>query len=151
MYGDLRLQSRWSKGRTQNNVEKPRVLLADDNEAIRTLIVALLRNEFLVDVVTNGVEAIEKLKSRNYSVILLDLLMPVLDGYGVLDFLVAEHPEMLPHVMVVTASLSPREMDRVHQYQVCHVVSKPFEVEVLQALVRQCAGIRNDPYPAAQS
>jgi CheY-like chemotaxis protein len=121
-------------------VEKPLVLVADDNEATCTLITALLQREFAVDVASDGAEAIEKLKSRQYSAILLDLLMPVVDGYGVLDHLRAERPELLRRVLVVTASLSQREMNRVRDYDICAVIGKPFEVETLFSAVQQCAG-----------
>ena len=130
-------------------MEKPRVLLADDNEATCTLIVALLRNEFIVDVVSDGEDAIEKLKSRQYGAVLLDLLMPVADGYSVLDFLTRENPEMLQRVLVVTASISARTLQRVNEYPICKLVSKPFDVEVLQALVRHCAGVAPQPAGSA--
>jgi putative two-component system response regulator len=120
-------------------VEKPRVLLVDDNDATCTLITALLQREFSVEVAIDGSEAIEKLKTREYAAILLDLLMPVVDGYGVLDYLQAERPELLQRVLVVTASLSAREMQRVRGYDVCGVIGKPFEVEHLLAAVQQCA------------
>lgn len=121
-------------------MEKPLVLLAEDNEATCTLITALLRNDFQVDIAQDGAEAIEKLKSRRYAVVLLDLLMPVLDGYAVLDYLQKEHPELLGRVLIVTASLSTREMDRVKRYPVCGFIPKPFEVDALYQAVRQCAG-----------
>jgi len=123
-------------------VEKPRVLLADDNEATCTLIRALLQREFDVEVAIDGSEAIEKLKSREYAAILLDLLMPVVDGYGVLDYLRAERPELLQRVLIVTAALSAREMQRVRGYDVCGVIGKPFEVEHLFSAVQQCAADR---------
>lgn len=127
-------------------MEKPRVLLADDNEATCTLITALLQNDFAVDIAHEGSEALEKLKSRQYAAILLDLLMPVVDGYAILEFLQSERPDLLPRTLVVTAALSPREMQRVRAYDVCAVIAKPFEVDALQAAVRQCAGIGNDPF-----
>lgn len=130
-------------------MEKPRVLLADDNDATCTLIVALLRNEFSVDIVSDGQEAIERLKSRQYAAALIDLLMPVVDGYGVLDYLSSENPEMLPHVLVVTASISARTIERVGRYPICKVVPKPFDVESLQTLVRHCAGVSTDSSPRA--
>ena len=126
-------------------MEKPLVLLADDNEATCTLITALLRRDFGVEVANDGREAIEKLKRRQYAVILLDLLMPVVDGYAVLDHLQRESPETLARVIVVTASLSTREMDRVRGYSVCGVLAKPFEVDALLASVRECAGLGSDP------
>jgi CheY-like chemotaxis protein len=126
-------------------LEKPFVLLADDNEATCTLITALLKRDFVVDVATDGGEAIEKLKGRQYSVILLDLLMPVVDGYAVLEYLRAEHPGLLGRVLVVTAALGTREMQRVSTYKVCGVVAKPFEVDALFNAVRDCAGDTDTP------
>jgi CheY-like chemotaxis protein len=125
-------------------VEKPVVLLADDNEATCTLILALLRSDFVVEIVNDGHAAIERLKSRHYAAILLDLIMPGVDGYAVLDHLAADRPDLLERVLVVTASLSPREMERVREYPVCGIVAKPFEVDVLQHAVRQCAGVTGE-------
>jgi CheY-like chemotaxis protein len=127
-------------------VAKPFVLLADDNEATCTLIQALLQNEFVVEVAGDGHEAVEKLKRRQYAAILLDLLMPVVDGYAVLDHLADERPDLLRRVIVVTASVSARQLARLRQYPVREVISKPFEVDVLQYAVRQCAGVGGDPF-----
>ncbi len=121
-------------------MEKPFVLLADDNEATCTLIQAVLQGEFVVEIASDGHEAIEKLKRRQYAAILLDLLMPTVDGYAVLDFLAEERPDLLSCVIVVTASLSTREMQRLRGYPVRATISKPFEVDALQSAVRQCAG-----------
>jgi CheY-like chemotaxis protein len=121
-------------------LEKSIVLLVDDNEPTCTLMTALLQAEFEVETATDGLEAIEKLKSRQYAAILLDLLMPVADGFAVLDFLRAERPEVLPHVLIVTAALSSRYMQRVREYDVCGVIAKPFDVDSLFAAVKRCAG-----------
>lgn len=129
-------------------MEKPLVLVADDNEATCTLITALLQREFAVDVASDGAEAVEKLKRTQYGAILLDLRMPVLDGYSVLDHLRAERPELLRRVLIVTASLAPREMQRVREYDVCGVIGKPFEVETLFTAVQQCAGTSEPQFRA---
>lgn len=121
-------------------MEKPFVLVADDNESICTLIRALLQSDFVVEIARGGHEAIEKLKSRSYAAVLLDLLMPGVDGYGVLDFLRDEQPQMLRRVLIVTASLSRHEMERVQRYDVCGVIAKPFEVDSLFGAVRHCTG-----------
>jgi CheY-like chemotaxis protein len=121
-------------------LDKPIVLLADDNEATCTLVTALLRSDFTVEVACDGADAIEKLKNRTYAALLLDLRMPGTDGYGVLDYLEEERPEILPRVLILTASLSAGEMERVRRYPVCGVVPKPFEVDALFAAVRQCVG-----------
>ena len=121
-------------------MDKPLVLIADDNEATCTLVTAVLRSEFAVEVARDGHEAIEKLKSRRYAAVLLDLLMPVADGYAVLDYLRAERPDVLSRVMVITASVGVRQMERIGEYPVRRVIPKPFEVDVLFNSVRECAG-----------
>jgi len=126
-------------------VDKPFVLLAEDNEGTCTLIQALLQPEFKVEVAGDGAETIEKLKARRYAVILLDLLMPVTDGYAVLDFLKREHADLLPRVIVMTASLSTRAMESVREYAVGGVISKPFEIEEVLATVREITGIEPRP------
>jgi len=129
-------------------VEKPFVLVADDNEATCTLISALLRNDFVVEPAYDGLAAIAKLKSRRYAAVILDLFMPQVDGFEVLDFLRAERPDLLPRTIVVTASVGRRDVDRVHGYGVCAVLAKPFEIDVLHATVQACVG-DDDSFDAA--
>ena len=124
-------------------MEKPFVLLADDNEGTRTLIRALLKSEFEVEIATDGQEAIERLKSRRYAAILLDLLMPVSDGYAVLEFLKTEYPELLARVVVITAAITERQLARARTYSAGALIMKPFEIDVLVATVRRISG--HDP------
>ena len=123
-----------------SSAEKPAVLLADDNEATCTLITAILQQEFRVEAVTDGMEAVEKLRTNHYAAILLDLRMPQYDGFSVLDFLKANQPEILRTVLVVTAALSAKDMDRAKSYGVCGIVAKPFDVDTLLDAVRRCVG-----------
>ena len=127
-------------------MEKPFVLLADDNEATRTLITALLHHDFVVDLANDGMQAVEKLRSRQYAAILLDLLMPNTDGYTVLDYLSGERPHDLGRVLIVTASLSPAELQRVKGYPIRGIIRKPFEVDVLFSAVKQCANGDGDSH-----
>ena len=123
-----------------SKIDKPFVLIVDDNEATLTLLTALLQREFTVDVAMDGQEAIEKLRTKNYAAALLDLRMPVIDGFSVLEFLNSEKPDMLPRVVVVTAALTKSETSRVAKFPICGIVPKPFEVEHLLAAVKQCVG-----------
>ena len=120
--------------------EKPLVLLVDDNEPTCTLMTALLQKDFAVETATDGMEAIEKLRTNSYGAIILDLLMPHLNGYGVLEFLRNNNPQRLRRVLVVTAALSSSDMKRVGDYEVCALIAKPFEVETFLNAVRQCTG-----------
>ena len=123
-----------------SNAEKPSALLVDDNEATCTLITALLHRDFVVETASNGLEAIEKLRTNQYVVVLLDLRMPQYDGFSVLDFLKANNPEMLKSVLVVTAMLNPPEIERANSYGICGIITKPFDVDVLLGAVKKCVG-----------
>jgi DNA-binding response OmpR family regulator len=120
-------------------LEKPFVLLADDNDATCTLISALLRNDFTCEVAHDGREAISRLRQRRYAVVILDLALPVADGFAVLEALRSEQPDLLRRVLVVTAPPSRRDLARVRKYAVAGVLPKPFEVDVLVGVVRELA------------
>jgi two-component system, response regulator, stage 0 sporulation protein A len=123
-----------------SRIEKPYVLLVDDNEATCALMTALLQREFAVQVAGDGYDALEQLKTRRYDAILLDLRMPQLDGFGVLDHLREHSPDTLKRVIIVSAALHDREVERLGNYEVHGVIRKPFEVEVLIDTVKTCAG-----------
>lgn len=136
-------------------MDKPLVLVADDNEGTCTLIRAVLHGSFEVDVVGDGLEAVERLRTRQYAAILLDLLMPVADGFTVLDHLREHRPDMLARVLVMTAAVSPQHAQRVQAYAVRALITKPFDVDALLAAVHGCASsesasFRGGPYLAGQ-
>ncbi|MFP5247964.1 MAG: response regulator [Thermoanaerobaculia bacterium] len=122
---------------TPINIET-RVLVADDDLAIRQLVCTIIRREGLeVDCVADGTEAIEKLRSHEYAVILLDLTMPRLDGFGVIEYLKQHQPIHKPVVLVVTA-YADQKFKEVDPNVVAGVLRKPFEVADLGNLVRLC-------------
>jgi len=124
-----------------NTTEKsaPRILIADDDHSIRQLLTTIVRRERLVvDVAADGAEAIEKLQEHEYAVILLDLMMPRVDGFGVIDYMRAHPPPNKPVVLVITA-YADQKFKRVDPDIVAGVLRKPFEVGELGSLVRLCA------------
>src|SRR5687767_6783705 len=89
--------------------DENRVLVADDDQSIRQLVCTIIKREKIeVDCVADGEEAVAKLKEREYSVILLDLMMPRLDGFGVIDYLKRHAPLRKPIVLVITAYADQR-------------------------------------------
>ena len=121
-------------------MDKPCVLLVDDNDATCTLVTAILQRDFAVEVATDGTEALEKLKRGKYAAILLDLRMPPPDGYAVMDVLMESRAELFKRIIILTAALSQRELERIRKYPVCDVIAKPFEVDELIGAVKKCAG-----------
>lgn len=115
-----------------------RVLVADDDPAIRQLVCTIVRRERLdVDCVSDGMEAVEMLRQHDYAVVLLDLMMPRLDGFGVIDWLRQHPPQTKPVVLVITA-YADQKFKQVDANIVAGVLRKPFEVAELGTLVRLC-------------
>jgi CheY-like chemotaxis protein len=115
-----------------------RVLVADDDHAIRQLVSTILQREGLaIDVAADGQEAIEKLETNEYAVVLLDLMMPRVDGFGVVEYLRNNPPATKPVVLVISA-YADQKFKQVDANVVAGVLRKPFEVADLGSLVRLC-------------
>ena len=113
------------------------ILIVDDDDAIRTMVERVLRREqFEVESARDGFEAIEKLTRNDYATVLLDLMMPRVDGHGVLRFLEL-HPAPAP-VIVMTANLQGGS-EAAEAKPVFRVLSKPFDISELIEHVRTCA------------
>jgi len=117
---------------------KGRVLVVDDEAAIRALVAKIVeRAGYPVDTARDGAEAIEKLGEAEYAVIVLDLMMPNIDGYGLIRHLKAQ-PGTKPAVIVVSAgdSAALRQLDGALVHS---IVRKPFDIDVLGDLVAAAA------------
>src|SRR5688572_33488860 len=80
-----------------------RVLVVDDEPAIRALVAKIVERAGLpVDVARDGLDAVAKLDENRYAVIVLDLMMPNLDGYGLIEHIRARGGER-PAIIVVSA------------------------------------------------
>lgn len=114
------------------------MLVADDDQSIRQLLCTIVRRERLdVDCVADGQEAIERLQAHEYSVILLDLMMPRTDGFAVIEWLRNHPPSNKPVVLVITAYADQR-FKKVDPEIVAGVLRKPFEIAELGNIVRLC-------------
>lgn len=123
-------------------IEQPRqVLIVDDDPTVREILATALRQKSLVtDEASDGAEAIRLLAENVYSVVLLDILMPGVDGFRVLDAIDAG-AVTAPVVLVVSgaerAVLETLDTRRIHG-----VVRKPFDPQEIATVVAACAEIR---------
>lgn len=116
-----------------------KILVVDDDDAIRNMVERVLRREhFEVESARDGFEAIEKLALNDYGTVLLDLMMPRVDGLGVLRFLENEH-QAPPRVIVMTANLHTASETATAQ-PVFRILPKPFDIRELVSHVRECHG-----------
>jgi len=121
-------------------MSEPRALIVDDDEPIRTMLAALVRQDgFAVDTAADGAEAIARIDGNGYKVLLLDIMMPRVNGYDVLRHLQATRPDLLRYTIVATA-LPEHELRNNLIQPVFKIHRKPFDVRQLMADVRTCAG-----------
>lgn len=115
-----------------------KVLIVDDNPDILVLLRTNLQaSGFDTVEAANGQVALHKVDSEQPDLILLDLMMPVLDGWGVLERL--KHRQHLPPIIVVSAVDTPSNIDRAQQLGVTAYVTKPFNLVGLIQLVQSVA------------
>ena len=122
------------------------VLIVDDDEPFRKLLCVSLTDAGLAcDDVGDGLAAIEHLKTTIYAVVLLDVMMPRLDGVGVLSEIRALNlpNSERPVVLVMTAS-ADKEALFAHDDLVQFVIRKPLSVTELRHVVMDCVA-RNRP------
>jgi len=113
-----------------------RILVVDDDDAIRTLLLTILRRRGLsVDTARHGAEALERLERCRYSVMLLDLMMPLVNGWQVLEQIGKYEPSLRPVVVVLTAGTEPLDVD---PNLVAGSIRKPFDVELLLDMITAC-------------
>lgn len=119
-------------------MSQPRALIIDDDDPIRTMLSTIVRHQGIsVDTARDGGEAIASLDRDGYSVVLLDLMMPRVDGYAVLAHMRKHQPELLPCTILATA-VPEHDLENVKD-PVYMIHNKPFDVRQLIADVRHCA------------
>jgi two-component system response regulator MprA len=120
-----------------------KVLVVDDEPAIRALVAKIVeRAGHPVDTARDGAEAIEKLEEQHYAVVVLDLMMPNVDGYGLIRHLKARGGNQ-PAIIVVSAgdSAALRQLDGA---MVHSIIRKPFDIDVLGDLIAAAAKASED-------
>ena len=104
-----------------------RALIVEDDPAIRKLVEKLLaRKGIEIDTAHDGRKAIEKIRTGNYNVLILDLMIPEVNGFEVIDF-VKKNKIALP--VVVVSAVSHQALTKLDLDVVKLVISKPFDVD----------------------
>jgi CheY-like chemotaxis protein len=118
--------------------EKPRVLVVDDDDPIRLMLAKIVeRLDMSVDTARDGEEAIRQLERDGYSAIVLDLMMPKVDGFAVLRHMEQHHRHQLACTIIASAVPQP-EIVRRFNVPVYRIHAKPFDVSKLMADIKEC-------------
>jgi CheY-like chemotaxis protein len=127
--------------KNQSNLEKIpqlKILVVDDDVLNQRMMELLLRREgHQVDLAFNGLEALEAVKIQEYDVIFMDLQMPVMDGIEASRSIRTwENGGQHTFIVALTASYLPEEGQVLFEAGIDNYISKPFEIEHVQRLLK---------------
>lgn len=113
------------------------ITIVDDSAMSRKLMIRALPPTWSVDITqaTNGKEALDAYRAKKADVMFLDLTMPVMDGYEVLEVLKKEG--LNTFVIVVSADIQPKAQERVMQLGATAFIKKPVNTEEVTRILKQ--------------
>ncbi len=116
-----------------------RALVADDDPATRYLLTSVLqRYHVAYDEVDNGADAVKLLKQNQYTLIFVDLLMPRVDGWGVIDYVRSHRGDRAPRLFVVTG-VQNQKLSTADQDVVTELLYKPIDIGYIERIVQKTA------------
>jgi CheY-like chemotaxis protein/HPt (histidine-containing phosphotransfer) domain-containing protein/two-component sensor histidine kinase len=120
-------------------IDNLRILVAEDNQMNQQLIRHLM-SQWRIDylLAQNGREAIELLKVHDFSLVLMDVQMPEMDGYAATQCIRTELQKNVP-IIAMTAHAMPGEKERCLSYGMNDYISKPVKEKELYAILKQYA------------
>jgi DNA-binding response OmpR family regulator len=124
-----------------------KVLIVDDEPDILLMLRVNLEAEgYETAMAADGETALERLGADRFDLMLLDVMMPVMDGWGVLDNL--RNVDEPPLVVVISAKSSDRDVARALESGAVDFMAKPFSTRELTALIADVLALSEDDVPA---
>jgi two-component system response regulator (stage 0 sporulation protein A) len=120
--------------------ETTKLLIADDNKEFCEILKDFISRQddiALVGVAYNGLEALEMIKEHNPNIVVLDIIMPHLDGIGVLEKLATDGISPRPKIIMLTAFGQESVTHRAVELGADYYILKPFDFSVLATRIRQ--------------
>lgn len=114
-------------------ITKQKILIADDSEMNRELLAAILEEEYDIIQVNNGVQAVDCLQrqAEEISLLLLDIVMPHMDGFEVLSYMNKEHWIDAIPVVIISSENSPIYIKRGYDLGATDFIGKPFDANMV--------------------
>jgi len=107
-----------------------RILVVDDEkETVETLRGILLKNGYEVSTAFDGEEALKKIEDDNPDVILLDLIMPKLNGYDTLKEIREKHNDKWRPVIIISAKTELESVQKCYNLEADHYLTKPCSID----------------------
>ena len=113
---------------------RKKILIVDDSSIVRNFLQKIFSDEYNILTANDGQEAISKLNDEKVleevQLILLDLMMPVIDGFGVLEYLSGKNINI--PVMIISGDNSKDTITKAFEYNVVDVIEKPFDAKKIK-------------------
>lgn len=119
------------------NSGKQSIMIVDDDKMTCNLIAKIFSNDYDIIIANNGREAIDTLgnikrNNTNLACIFLDLIMPELDGFGVLDYLNDNNYLMKLPVIIISGNYDKQTRNKAYSYSIADMLEKPFNAQVIR-------------------
>jgi signal transduction histidine kinase/DNA-binding response OmpR family regulator/HPt (histidine-containing phosphotransfer) domain-containing protein len=127
-----------------------RILVADDVAVnLKVMSLSLQKFGYRCDVAADGQEVLQALKRQTYDLLLLDLHMPIMDGYTAAARILELYPDKHPRLVAVTANVLPEDLERCRSVGIDSFLLKPFKPaqlrEVLESTPSTRPAVKADP------
>ena len=110
------------------------ILLVDDNEINQEIVIGLLENSQIeLEIASNGQEAVDMFKKDRYSLILMDIQMPIMDGYQATT-IIRKEDSNIP-IIAITANAMKEDIIKSRKYGMNDHINKPIDVDKLYATI----------------
>jgi CheY-like chemotaxis protein len=115
------------------------IIIAEDHEVNQKLLQRILEKlGHTVELAENGLEVLELLKLKRFDLIMMDLQMPVMDGFETTKVVMNTIPkELIPTIIAITASTSQEDMDQCAALGIIGFISKPIKIKSVRQVLLQ--------------
>ncbi|MFH1618465.1 MAG: response regulator [bacterium] len=118
--------------------DRKRILIADDDPDLADLLETDLGKQgYEIRVVANGKDALQAVTREQFDLVLLDVMMPYIDGYHVAYEISSGHSENIPKIIIMTSRDTSREKGIALMSGANLVLQKPFTLEELHARIKE--------------
>jgi CheY-like chemotaxis protein len=114
-----------------------RILIVDDEKMITTFLSTAIDLEDVdISIANSGEDAINLLKNKKIDIIILDIMMPKIDGLTVCDFIRNELKNDDIKIIIMSAVENPEVMEKLENYNIIKFFKKPFKVDNLISVIQ---------------
>jgi len=116
--------------------KKPVILVVDDESDVCEMLVTILYEEgYVADIANNGKDAVKRVKEGGVDFVLLDIMMPEMDGIETLRQIKAVRHDI--PVVMITANATLKTAQEAMRLGACDYITKPFNLECVKEVIKQ--------------